>query len=34
MSMATKNDGKMKRNRQEQRGREDGVPSRSLARPL
>jgi cold shock CspA family protein len=31
MSMVTKNDGKMRENRQEQRGRDDGAPSRSLA---
>ena len=32
MTLDPKKDGKMLRNRQEQRGRKDGAPSRSLAR--
>ncbi len=31
LSVATKNDGKMRKNGQEQRGKDDGAPSRSLA---
>ena len=32
LSTGTENDGKKRENGQEQRGREDGAPSRSLAR--
>jgi hypothetical protein len=34
LSVATKNDGNMMKNGQEQRGKSDGAPSRSLAGSL